>query len=126
MVGEEGVEPSRAKAHRILSPARIPVPPLAHEYPITSVVYRGVLYYTYDQLSSTSGTAFSMKNPLFPTDDPNDNGYVLNRGTNSGPQPPSASDNSKTAADLVRQVRLADSLHEQVVVAGRNRETAEV
>ena len=29
MVGEEGLEPSRRKLHRILSPARIPVPPLA-------------------------------------------------------------------------------------------------
>ncbi len=29
LVGEEGVEPSRPKGHRILSPARLPVPPLA-------------------------------------------------------------------------------------------------
>ena len=29
MVGEEGLEPSRAEAHKILSLARLPIPPLA-------------------------------------------------------------------------------------------------
>lgn len=30
---EEGVEPSRPEGHRILSPARLPIPPLQREYP---------------------------------------------------------------------------------------------
>ncbi len=30
MVGEEGLEPSRHFCQRILSPSRIPIPPLAH------------------------------------------------------------------------------------------------
>ena len=30
MVGEEGLEPSRTKVHKILSLARLPIPPLAH------------------------------------------------------------------------------------------------
>lgn len=41
MVGEEGIEPSRACAHRILSPARLPIPPPAQ------LVGTGILYYTY-------------------------------------------------------------------------------
>ncbi len=31
-VPEEGLEPSRAKAHTILNRARIPIPPLRHDY----------------------------------------------------------------------------------------------
>ena len=30
MVRKEGLEPSRACAHRILNPARLPIPPLPH------------------------------------------------------------------------------------------------
>ncbi len=40
MVGEEGVEPSRPKGHRILSPARLPVPPLAPQY--TPDIHAGI------------------------------------------------------------------------------------
>jgi hypothetical protein len=32
VVGEEGLEPSRANAHKILSLARLPIPPLTHTY----------------------------------------------------------------------------------------------
>lgn len=32
MVGEEGLEPSRCCHQRILSPSRIPIPPLARSY----------------------------------------------------------------------------------------------
>lgn len=48
MVGEEGIEPSRAKAHRILSPARLPIPPLAliiEFLEIVATANRSVLYY---------------------------------------------------------------------------------
>ncbi|HUD05990.1 MAG TPA: sortase [Candidatus Saccharimonadales bacterium] len=44
-----------------------------------------------------------MKNPLFPTDDVNDSGYVLKRSNNPELQPPSASDSAKSAADLIRK-----------------------
>src|SRR5690348_8416336 len=33
LVGEEGIEPSRTCVHRILSPARLPVPPPAQKLP---------------------------------------------------------------------------------------------
>src|SRR5438876_6853969 len=39
MVPENGVEPSRPCGHRILSPARLPVPPLGHCKRITQVLW---------------------------------------------------------------------------------------
>ena len=41
LVPEKGVEPSRPCGHRILSPARLPVPPLRRRFRV--VVYHGVV-----------------------------------------------------------------------------------
>lgn len=75
-MGEEGIEPSRAKAHRILSPARLPIPPPAQ------LVGTEILYYTYRDKASI--IAILDMNPLFTNDDQpkkaskkKDAGYIM-------------------------------------------------
>ena|GEM_PF-2017520 len=53
MVGEEGLEPSQDYSYKILSLARLPIPPLAHirykpakTKKVRRQAIRGVLYYT--------------------------------------------------------------------------------
>ena len=52
MVGEEGLEPSRSYDHKILSLARLPVPPLAHIFILT---YFGELCYNFIMDSEKGG-----------------------------------------------------------------------
>ena len=52
MVGEEGLEPSRPYDHKILSLARLPVPPLAHIFILT---YFGELCYNFIMDSEKGG-----------------------------------------------------------------------
>src|SRR5581483_862038 len=71
MVGEEGVEPSRDCSHRILSPARLPIPPLAHG------AIKGVLYYNRQCNANTE----EIRMGLLPKDT---NGAAKRKQTNPG------------------------------------------
>ena len=63
MVGEEGIEPSRDCSHRILSPVRLPIPPLARKPVILVGLRRCIVLYLGKE--SEHKRPFMLVNPLF-------------------------------------------------------------
>src|SRR5438445_13880696 len=70
LVPENGVEPSRPCGHRILSPARLPVPPLGHNERLSQKpqsVLTTPLELKTRKLGWPASAAFSMEDAGFPT-----------------------------------------------------------
>ena len=59
MVPETGIEPARDRSHGILSPGRLPIPPLRHRVwlPICSLKAK-IVYHRFESLSSTKNSRF--------------------------------------------------------------------
>lgn len=63
MVREEGLEPSRASAHLILSQMRLPIPPLPHAwhiyYTISNAKHQATFYYSLNSLTTSTNSFIS-------------------------------------------------------------------